>query len=122
MSLNKNRYSKNHAQDWIIYCDLCAAPCWYSESTLLDVYTGRGGLLVCPRDADPIDYGLVPYTIPPEQGVTTTRINNFSNTTTSGFPAPFDYANNPGESGGIHEWQMINMNWEDININWEDLG
>ena len=45
-----------------IFCDICGQACYDFEATLLKLETGRGGLLVCPKDADIVDFGLIPYT------------------------------------------------------------
>lgn len=121
MKIHQNKAtSKAHQSDWIIYCDICGQQCWYSEATLLDVHTGRGGLLVCPKDADPIDYGLVPYVIPPEQPVTETRTSEFMKNTGIVGTTPFDYSTNPMSTGTRHVWNQWYTNWEDIHGNWED--
>ncbi len=70
--------------DWLVYCDICGQRCWASESSKLDQYTGRGGLIVCKYDVDKIDYGLVPYIIPLEKNIPWTRINHTD--TTDGSP------------------------------------
>lgn len=65
----KDKYLKRKVGDWIYFCDFCGMKCWASETTLLDTYTGRGGMRVCPDDVDKIDMGLVPYKCPPEQSI-----------------------------------------------------
>lgn len=62
--------------DWFIYCDICGQKCYASEATRLSAATGRGGLIVCPKDVDKIDYGLIPYRAPTERNVPWTRINH----------------------------------------------
>ena len=69
-------------RDWYIYCDICGQRWLASETTELTLYTGRGGLIVCPNDVDKIDYGLVPYKPRTEENVPWTRINH-TNTTDS---------------------------------------
>lgn len=118
-----NKYTSNHFSDWIIHCDICGKPTWYSDSTILDSDTGRGGLLVCPDDNDAIDYGLVPYEIPTESTVDTTRINNTinSNTLESIYP-PFNYALYDPMSYSPDQLDLLQDNWEDLDrINWDDF-
>ena len=79
----KDRFSPPRVGDYIIFCDICGAKCYASEATTLSTYTGHGGLLVCPLDVDPIDYGIVPYKIPAEQPVPTTRNNHYSSNPSS---------------------------------------
>jgi hypothetical protein len=55
---------------------MCGQACYVWEATKLSPDTGRGGLIVCANDADKIDFGLVPYAIPPERPVEWTRINH----------------------------------------------
>lgn len=62
--------------DWYIFCDICGRKCLASKAVKLDTYTGRGGLIVCPYDADKIDPGVIPYRTPSEQNVPWTRINH----------------------------------------------
>lgn len=62
--------------DWFVYCDICGQRCYASEATKLSTYTGRGDLLVCRKDADRVDYGLVPYSPRIEQNIPYTRINH----------------------------------------------
>lgn len=59
-----------------IYCDICGQATYIWEMTRLATETGRGGLLVCPNDADKIDHGLIPYRIPPEKRVQFARVNH----------------------------------------------
>ena len=58
-----------HNGDYYFSCMICGDRCWASTARKLSTYTGRGGLIVCPECDDPIDYGLVPYTIPAEKPV-----------------------------------------------------
>lgn len=75
-----DRFDPGKLGDWVVFCDICGQKCYASESSQLEAYTGRGGLIVCPKDIDAIDYGLIPYTIPAEKNVPFTRINH-TNTT-----------------------------------------
>lgn len=61
-----------------IFCDICGQACYDWQVVRLDANTGRGGLLVCPNDADSIDHGLIPYTPTTERPVRWTRINHQS--------------------------------------------
>ncbi len=65
--------NKSRRGDWVIFCDICGQKCYASEATRLSAATGRGGLIVCPKDVDKIDYGLIPYKIPAEKNVPWTR-------------------------------------------------
>ncbi len=64
-----DRFSPARRGDWIIFCGICGQKCYASETTQLSNYTGRGGLIVCSKDVDKIDYGLVPYRIPSEKSI-----------------------------------------------------
>lgn len=66
--------------DWYVFCDICGQRCFASEATKLSTYTGRGGLIVCPKDVDAIDYGQVPYTPKAEENVPLTRSNHTDTT------------------------------------------
>lgn len=66
-SANKGHY---------IFCDICGQPCYTVDAVKLKSYTGRPGLIVCPDDADDIDPGLIPYTLPNEKRVKWARINH----------------------------------------------
>lgn len=72
----RDRFQGGRLGDYVIDCDICGQRCWYSESSVLGIYTGRGGLLVCPECKDPIDYGIVPYYVIPERPITNTREAN----------------------------------------------
>ncbi len=63
-------------QGHYIFCDICGQACYSADAVKLSPLTGRGGLIVCPADADKIDYGLVPYTPQVEQNVPWVRINH----------------------------------------------
>lgn len=76
-----------------LFCDICGKPCYDFEATKLHQYTGRGGLIVCPLDADVIDFGLVPYVVPPEKSVKWVRINH---TDTTNGAAVLDYESTTG--------------------------
>lgn len=120
-----NKYTKKRLKDYPITCDICSKVCWFSESSKLDVYTGRGGLRVCPSDKDKIHYGFKPYKIRAESPVVDTRTNSyFDNTNISG-TEPFDYSTYPegmyNNTTQDWTWENININWEDIDTNWEDM-
>lgn len=70
-----NKYFSGRKGQYI-YCDICGQAAYIWEVTRLSLETGRGGLLVCPNDADKIDYGLIPYRIPPEKRVQYSRVNH----------------------------------------------
>lgn len=113
-----NKFNGTNLNDHVIYCDICGCPCLYSEATVLDTYTGRGGLLVCPRDVDTIDYGLVPYVIPAEQPVDNTRINHFAtnpNDVTTGF-APFDSALFDPMSYNPTDYATMGATWDQLDM------
>lgn len=79
----KHRIKKG---DYPIDCDICGATCWFSQSTVLDKNTGKGGLRVCPDDKDATDYGLVPYKVRPERPVPDVRQHQTDTTTTDTAP------------------------------------
>ena len=78
-----------------IFCDICGQACYDWEVTKLSTLSGRPGLLVCPRDADVIDHGLIPYTPTTEQPIKWSRINH-SNITNGESPLDYDTATNLG--------------------------
>lgn len=127
-----NKFTNSKLSDYIIHCDICGKPTWYSDSIILDSNTGKGGLLVCPDDNDKIDYGLVPYEIPTESQVETTRIDSTIYTSTPETTYdPFDTSlydpmsvSNPSALTVLGKnWEeLTSVNWEDMNvINWEDM-
>lgn len=59
-----------------IFCDICGQACYTVNAIKLQSQTGRGGLIVCPDDADSIDPGLIPYSLPTEKGVKWARVNH----------------------------------------------
>lgn len=75
-----DRFDPGKLGDWVVFCDICGQKCYASEAQFLSTETGRGGLLVCPKDADKIDHGLIPYTVEAEKAVPFTRVNH-TNTT-----------------------------------------
>lgn len=101
--------------DWVIYCAICGSKTWASDSFILDNYTGRGGLRVCPDCNDPIDYGLVPYKIPAEQPVPyvnyllpTPPVDNAISVETDGF----DPLNSSGTWSTIAQvWSLKSSLW-----------
>lgn len=66
--------------DWIVFCDICGQRYKASETVQLPNYTGRGGLVVCRKDADKIDPGLVPFTPRKEQSIPFARVNHTNET------------------------------------------
>lgn len=76
-----DRFQPGRLGDWVIKCDICGQKCFASESFKLPTNTGRGGLVVCAKDADKVDYGLVPFTTPVEQNVPWTRVNHLDTST-----------------------------------------
>ncbi len=124
-TLNENRYRPGKLGDFVIYCDICGCPCLYSESTKLDSYTGRGGLLVCPTHADPIDYGLVPYKIQAEKPIPETRTNHYQanpSAVPTIVPAFDTGTEDPMSTGQVYgNWEDITDLWENISNNWEQM-
>lgn len=130
MTKGVNNYSKGRLGDYIIFCDICGQPCWHSESVKLKPDTGRGGCIVCPADADPVDYGLVPYKIRPEKSPKEVRVNNLNDSTniTQSFDPIQDYQiQNPlsgdpptsSSSGNILNWDNITyVTWDNWNTPW----
>ncbi len=59
-----------------VYCEMCGQACYIFEAKKLPPETGRGGLVVCPYDADKIDFGLIPYIASSEAKVPFTRPNH----------------------------------------------
>jgi hypothetical protein len=114
--MKHNKFDGFNYHDHVIYCDICGIPTPFSEAKLLDTYTGRGGLLVCKRDADTIDPGLIPYKINTESIINESSINHYA-TNPNNVPntyTPFDYADfdpmsfDPNDSSGI-VWDKLNL-------------
>lgn len=74
--------------DWMAFCDICGQKYYASEMTKLANNTGRGGLIVCKHDVDSIDYGLSPYRIAVEHGISWARLGD---TNTTNGAAVIDY-------------------------------
>ena len=72
-----------------VFCDICGQAVYVKDAKRLTMETGRGGLIVCPNDADSIDFGLVPYVPTTERPVEWTRINH-TNVTNSSPPLDYD--------------------------------
>ncbi len=70
-----NKYF-NGRKGHYIFCDICGQACYDWEVTRLTTQTGRPGLLVCSRDRDTIDYGIIPYNPTTEQPIRWSRINH----------------------------------------------
>lgn len=77
--MSKNHYHDQYKDgDYPTYCDICGQKCWFTQTTVLHKYTGRGNLLVCPNCNDAIDYSLVPWKVIPEVNPKITRNNNYA--------------------------------------------
>ncbi len=88
--MNKNNYhTSKKIGDYTGFCDTCGMPFWASEGTILDTYTGLGGAWVCPTCVDPIDYGLVPFKVLPEEPVRESRATTAPTNTID--PANLDF-------------------------------
>jgi hypothetical protein len=59
-----------------IFCDICGQACYVFEAVRLKHESGRPGLIVCPNDADTIDYSLIPYVVNTEKPLEWTRMNH----------------------------------------------
>lgn len=64
------------ARDWYVFCDICGNRCLASETKKLSNYSGRGGLIVCKKDYDEIDYGLMPFKPRVEKPISFSRLNH----------------------------------------------
>ncbi len=83
----KNRYRDQvRIGDYQVYCTVCGAVCWYSESFILGPYTGHEGQLVCPDHNYQPQYGLQPYVIEPEEPVPFAQPNQIVYTQNSVIP------------------------------------
>lgn len=126
MKQYNNKYSSSRLSDHIVFCHICGQPCWYSESIRLDQYTGRGGLLVCKRDADKIDYSLVPFKVPPERPAEEVAVNNFADETADSLFSPItDYQTiNPLDGTRADDvvaaWdQLLTYTWDQWVTPWD---
>ena len=59
-----------------VFCDICGQAVYVWDSVKLKPETGRGGLIVCKNDADDVDPGLLPISIPAEKHVKWARVNH----------------------------------------------
>lgn len=76
--MNKNNFKqRKKVGDYVLTCDTCGQLFWASRRTILDKYTGKGGACVCSTCVDKIDYGLVPYTVLPEDVIPISRNSNY---------------------------------------------
>lgn len=89
-----NRYFSGRKGHYI-FCDICGQACYDWEITVLDSKTGRGGCIVCPKDADSIDYGIIPYALPVEKSVKFARMEN-TDVTNEAAPIVYETATNLG--------------------------
>lgn len=71
-----DRFRPGRISDWVVFCDICGQKCYASEAKKLSQETGRGGLIVCPNDADYIDFGLIPYKPPTERPIPFARYDD----------------------------------------------
>lgn len=127
MPLNNRRQG-----DWYYFCQQCNTRCYASETTKLGTYTGKGGLRVCPKCVDAIDYKFVPYKIPAEKPVPFSRdasqIGNIG-AIKQQYPTQdplWGWWTNPNQlvpwEKQFQNWDWLTMNWELVNpygINWE---
>src|SRR5260221_9589797 len=125
--MNRN-FDREKRWDWIVWCDICGTRCWGSEATKLSTYTGRGGAIVCPDCNDPIDYGIVPYSIPAEKPVPFVRDASQANdpnaifTLYGTFPIDqFDPWTNPNLIlASTQRWEALTaITWDMWNLAWE---
>jgi hypothetical protein len=87
--------------DWVVFCDICGQRYYASETVKLPVHTGRGGLIVCRRDADAIDYSTIPYNTRKEQNVPFLRSNHTSTLDSSPI---FDYESDTVENISSYQY------------------
>jgi len=83
-----SKFSPARKWDNTTDCQICGQRWFMSECRILDVYTGRGGLLTCPDCYDKTHYGFVPYTIRAEKPVERAFDSNYS-ADPSQVPQPF---------------------------------
>lgn len=120
------RYNPDRLDDYVIFCQICGKPCWYSESTILPPETGKGGYIVCPEDIDQISYDLIPWIVRPEEPIpyaapsaiwTTTDITNHGDLIPDGqdpMSTPPSYKITPR-----HTWNTANIwPWDKWHTNW----
>lgn len=102
--------------------------CWASEATILPEYTANDNKWVCPNCVDIVDYGLIPYTIPPETPIPRASSDQVVLTT---LVPPLDFRYFDPLSGSPQEaqaryytWdQQLYSNWETLTfLNWEEWG
>ena len=114
----KHRDYSARLGDYLFSCAICKCPTWASERVVLDKYTGRGGLWVCPDDADVIDYGLVPYKIPAERPVYRSQdlINSNNPEVIPETYPPFDYVDFNPLSTTPQQNAMSATSWDKQNL------
>ncbi len=130
-----DKFSPARHGDYVIFCDICGQKCWTSESKIQNVYTGRGGTLACPECQDPIDYGLVPYTIRAEKPVPISRdtmqianLAGINQTYPTYDPAYLDPMSCTPDSWKTFadgfttslDWSAITTDWSNILTDWSD--
>ncbi len=82
-----NKYFAGNKGSYI-FCDICGQACYRWEAIKLTSLSGRPGCIVCPNDADAIDYGSQPFTVEAEQSPAFVRINH---TNVDNGATPLDY-------------------------------
>lgn len=65
--------NKWRAGDYFTFCDICRRRFYASEMSVLGIYTGKGGALVCPDHRFKVHAGFIPYSAPPEPVVPVSR-------------------------------------------------
>lgn len=96
--MRRDRFVPGRLGDWVVFCDICGQKCFAHEASKLASETGRGGLIVCPKDADKIDYGLIPYIPRVEKIIPWTHVNHLN--TTNGADT-IDYDTQDVETVGV---------------------
>lgn len=101
--------------DWVCYCAICGSKTWATDTQVLGIYTGRGGLRVCPDCVDVTDYGLVPYKIPAEKPVPYSNYLLPAGIGPQVYP-PFDYTNYNPVNTNPNELLTIDQNRARIDV------
>jgi|SRR6185437_9386983 len=114
----KNEYRPG---DWPVDCAICGSRVWFSDTTVLDPYSGRGNMRACPDDVDPIDYGLVSYSARPEQPVPYAVVLEPNTPANISFASVIGYEILDPMSGitGLTTWDQLNsQTWDTWSTKW----
>lgn len=124
---DNTKFTPKRLGDYTFSCNICGQKWWRSQATVLDIYTGRGGLTVCPNCNDPIDYGLVPFKIPKEEHVPDSSPDIYTSTVGAFDPITDYQTQNPmaitpqNPSSVTLTWGENPYVWDSTQITWDGI-